>query len=307
MSKRALVVGLGAAGSRHVKTLESLGAEVVALSRRQQVGDFDLFLNSEMDLSSFEIVVVALETSMHLNALTAVRASNFSGLLLLEKPGLVDFEDVSKIESFASGGGERVAYNLRYLDGLQYLKQTILNGHTPVRVSIICRSDLSRWRPGDTRPDQYSNWLELGGGALNDLTHEIDYLRWLLGDIVYVAALGGKLGHLVGDADDSWKIICKSQSAHCSVDLSVISKREERKCVVEFEDFAVEVNLSTGRISDTRYERVIQGNQIKDTYKIMMRDVIESGGLMLPSLESNMRLLRDLMSIRLLAWNASQT
>ena len=44
---------------------------------------------------------------------------------------------------------------------------------------------------------------ELGGGVLLELSHEIDYLRWIFGEFNWVSAWHGKLSNLGIDVEDA--------------------------------------------------------------------------------------------------------
>jgi predicted dehydrogenase len=45
--------------------------------------------------------------------------------------------------------------------------------------------------------------MDLGGGVTNTLSHPFDYLRWMLGEVVYVSAALGKLSDLELDVEDN--------------------------------------------------------------------------------------------------------
>lgn len=297
MNKEALVVGLGVAGERHSIILEELGFNVIQISRRGSPESFKMLSDRQFDLSGFRVIVIAVETGMHNAVFKAIQDSGYEGVVLIEKPGIVDQVDFEVGQSMEV----RIAYNLRYLDCLLHLRRVIEEGNTPLRVTIACRSDLSKWRPGSDRENQYSKWLDLGGGALNDLSHELDYLSWVLGKVDYVGAVGGKLGNGPGDADNSWKIIGLSETAQISIDLSVISGKSIRTCLMEFEGFFIEIDLIRGTSFDSRTGILYQGRLISETYKLMLDELIYSHKTRLPDLRANALLLDDLRTIRSLS------
>jgi predicted dehydrogenase len=45
--------------------------------------------------------------------------------------------------------------------------------------------------------------MDLGGGVTSTLSHPFDYLRWMLGEVVYVSAALGKLSDLELDVEDN--------------------------------------------------------------------------------------------------------
>ena len=46
----------------------------------------------------------------------------------------------------------------------------------------------------------------MGGGVLLELSHEIDYLRWIFGEVAWVSAWAGQTGVLDLDVEDSAKL-----------------------------------------------------------------------------------------------------
>ena len=47
----------------------------------------------------------------------------------------------------------------------------------------------------------------MGGGIVLDRVHELDYLRWLMGNVKEVCALTGRLSNLEIDSEDTAEIL----------------------------------------------------------------------------------------------------
>ena len=79
---------------------------------------------------------------------------------------------------------------------------------------------------------------ELGGGVLLELSHEIDYLRWIFGEVDWVSSWVGDLGYLEIDVEDTAQLILgfKSKSMKkpviASVSLDFIRRDKCRLCTV---------------------------------------------------------------------------
>ena len=58
-------------------------------------------------------------------------------------------------------------------------------------------------RPKIDYKETVSAKAELGGGVLLELSHEIDYLRWIFGEFNWVSAWHGKLSNLEIDVEDA--------------------------------------------------------------------------------------------------------
>ena len=292
---KSLVVGLGVSGTRHQRILSELGSSADSIGRRMSPELFSKLIQGELDLSEYDLVVVATETSMHQPVLEGIARAKYSGNVLLEKPGLVDMSKASSLD----GQKIFVAYNLRYLEGLVHIKKLIEEGNKPLRVGISAMSYLPLWRPSDQREHQYSRVSSLGGGALLDLSHEIDYANWIFGDWTQVLSIGGKVGEVTVDADDSWKVIGSTElCSQISLDLSLTSQLPRRECFVDFDKFSIRYDLIAGKIE--RSDKNVQSvNLINDTYGLMIRDLIEGNIERLPTLEKNRTTLSLIEQIRL--------
>src|SRR5215813_3907127 len=65
---------------------------------------------------------------------------------------------------------------------------------------------LPDWHPWGNYRQSYSAQGELGGGANLDAIHEIDYVRWLLGEVA------GKLSQLQIDTEDVAEILLRFEN-----------------------------------------------------------------------------------------------
>jgi predicted dehydrogenase len=196
---RALVVGYGSIGKRHVRLLSELGCEVAVVSRHGDAAHRTL--DAALAAAMPDYVVVANETAAHLETVRALAAGGFAGRLLIEKP-LGEGPAVPE-GRFAQVG---VAYNLRFHPLLGVLRDR-LAGDRICAIEVYCGQYLPDWRPGDDYRAGYSADPARGGGVLRDLSHELDYLLWLGGPWRRVAALGGKLSDLEIASDDGWGLL----------------------------------------------------------------------------------------------------
>ena len=209
MTRRALVVGYGSIGARHARLLRELGLEVGIVSRRG-AGDGPSFHDLTDACRQFEpgYVVIANETVKHVDSLNALRSIGFSGWTLVEKPMAISRESLAGV---TGGPRIRVAYNLRFHPALRRLK-VLMGEDRPIAVQAYVGQYLPDWRPGTDYRASYSADKAAGGGVLRDLSHELDYLRWLFGPWSRLAATGGRRGDLEIDSDDTWCILMEHEA-----------------------------------------------------------------------------------------------
>jgi predicted dehydrogenase len=203
---RALVIGYGSIGQRHVAVLGKLGC-VVAIVSKQSIHGVTSYHDVDEAVQKFkpDYVVVANQTNLHIPTVQELSRIDYTGKVLIEKP----------LSCIASSWPEEnfektyVAYNLRFHPVVVALRDQLL-GDPAMTLSIRCGQHLSTWRPDRDFRETYSAHKDQGGGVLRDLSHELDYLLWFLGSWESVAAIGGNLDVLNIEADEAWSILMKS-------------------------------------------------------------------------------------------------
>jgi len=71
---------------------------------------------------------------------------------------------------------------------------------------------LPDWHPWEDYRQGYSARREMGGGVVLDRIHELDLMRWLMGDVAEVCALTGRLSSLEIDSEDTAEILLRFES-----------------------------------------------------------------------------------------------
>ena len=238
---RAIVVGGGSIGMRHARVLTGLGHEVVVVTQRT---DLDVpAVASVADAGDAGYAVVATETARHAASVTELADAGFAGLLLVEKPLGVDPASL--------GGFERVgvAFNLRFHPVIAALAAA-LDGRRCLTVEAYVGQHLSTWRPDRPVAEQYSAHQERGGGALRDLSHELDYLVHLFGNCTGVFARGGRYGEVTVDADDAWGIVAEHERAPLvTVQLNYLDTTTRRRLVINTGAETLEADLVAGTLT----------------------------------------------------------
>lgn len=221
MSRRIAVVGLGSIGRRHLRNLRDLCPDatiaVCRLSDESKSADIPTYANmichSLDELIQFapHAAIIATPASTHERIASALVASEIH--VLIEKPLTTDARSAARLQATikASNVVAMVGYNLRFLPGLQLIKKTIDQGQLGNILSV--RAEVGQYLP-DWRPDQdyrqsVSANAELGGGALLELSHELDYLLWLFGLPLQVIATGGNTGQLDLEVEDLVEMVMK--------------------------------------------------------------------------------------------------
>ncbi len=239
------MVGYGSIGSRHARVLSELGCDTAVISRRSV--DFPVvFGELELALSKHqpEYLVIANPTNHHHQALQILAAAGYAGRVLVEKPMFGGSMSVPQ-NAFKSLS---VAYNLRFHPLIQRI-QDLLVGETVISVQAYVGQFLPDWRPDMDYRNSYSAKAAEGGGALRDLSHELDYLGWLFGAWSAVTAVGGHLSSLEIDSDDLFVLLM--QTYRCpvvSVQVSYLDRVPRRRVTINTQHHAIELELVAGEL-----------------------------------------------------------
>lgn len=212
-----LIVGLGSIGKRHARLAREIvpGIQVVALRHRnsQDIAEpnVDYCVTSLDEALQFrpQAAVIASPSSRHMDvALPLARAGVH---LLVEKPISSTAEGVLELIETCQIHGVRLmtGYNMRFQLALQRFRELLLEERVGRVFSVRAEVGqfLPSWRPGTDYRQNVSAKAELGGGVLLELSHEIDYLRWLFGEVEWVSATLRKQSSLEIDVEDTAHLI----------------------------------------------------------------------------------------------------
>lgn len=213
MLERILIVGLGSIGRRHARLARELipGLQIGAL--RRECGEnlpadgIDHCFTSLDQALQFrpQAAVIANPATHHLQA--ALPLARAGVHLLIEKPvastqqGVQDLIDLCQLQGIIL----MTAYNLRFLPSLNYFRDSLAEGCIGKLLSVRAEVGqyLPTWRPDADYRQTVSARADLGGGVLLELSHEIDYLRWLFGDVHWVSAVLSTQSDLEIDVEDT--------------------------------------------------------------------------------------------------------
>ncbi len=213
---RVLIAGLGSIGRRHLNNLLALGERDIVLYRTYrgalEADDPDTF-PVETNLADAlghqpQAVIVANPTALHLDV--AIPAARAGCHLLLEKPVSHSLDGVGDLEAAVRQGGGRVlvGYQFRFHPGLQQVQRLLTEGAIgrPLSVRAHWGEYLPGWHPWEDFRRGYSARQDLGGGAVLTLSHPLDYLRWLLGEVAALWAFTASHSDLDLPVEDNAEI-----------------------------------------------------------------------------------------------------
>ena len=240
--QKVAVIGLGNIAKRHRKNLKQLypdctlfamsasgrQPEQTAPDSDQRIASVDALIDRKVDM-----VIVASPATYHArHALPLIRA----GVpVLIEKPVVTESGDLEALLQASQYYQTPVAvgYCLRYLSSAQKMHQ-LLQAQVIGRLynaSVEIGQYLADWRPYKDFRTTVSAKAELGGGALFELSHELDYSRWLLGELDIKAAVLRSSEELQLEVEDCVDLLAVSeQGVVTSIHLDFLQRAVHRRC-----------------------------------------------------------------------------
>jgi len=266
----ALVIGYGSIGTRHAGILNKLGCHTAVVSKREV--DFSTVyraLEEALEKEGPDYVVIASATNQHREMLLSLGRLGFTGTVLVEKPLFKDKVELPPLPFHKVF----VAYNLRFHPVIQRLK-SLLEDEVILSVQAYVGQYLPDWRPASDYRISYSALADQGGGALRDLSHELDYLTWMLGKWERVSAIGGHFSALEITSDDVFSLLYSTASCPiASVQLNYLDRMTRRFVIINTGSRTIEADLIRGTITiDNECESFI--TERDDTYRLMHQAIL---------------------------------
>jgi predicted dehydrogenase len=189
--KRILVVGGGLIGFRHLQAVQAhAGCKLVGLADPDMSIQSDVPRFAKMGDVMMPVDGVIIATPTHLHASHGIEAAERGWHMLIEKPVAEKLESAKKLETALRSKNIRslVGHHRRYHAVVQQLKACLEDGliGEVVNVSVL-------WAM--RKPDVYfeGNWRTDGGSpVMINLVHDIDILRFVIGEITQTVALRGR-------------------------------------------------------------------------------------------------------------------
>lgn len=253
MTLNILFCGLGSIGKRHARLLkQNFGHEIFAFrtfkgQEKNDLGIPEFSSWKEVESRSFDVAFITNPTNLHITS--AVECAQRGMNLFIEKPigsqldgldKLLEIVDFNRLTAY-------VAYPLRFHPVLKELKSLLRNKRI-LHTRIVCESYLPDWRPGQDHLKSYSSFKEMGGGVILDLSHEIDYVSYLFGEIESITGKHGKLNNITVDSEDYADMIISHRASITNIHLNYFSKNPQRIIEIKTDEDFLRADLINNSI-----------------------------------------------------------
>jgi predicted dehydrogenase len=256
-----LVVGAGSIGRRHIQCLKELRVANVSVcepveANQKQVqsmfGIREIFVNFADALKNmYDGVVVCVPN--HLHAAVTVPILEKGMPILLEKPIEVDLAAAQKIHTAANNYNVicQIGYCLRFSGAMEQIRGLIEGGMLGKVwcADITVGQYLPDWRPEADYRKVYSAIKSQGGGVCLDISHELDYFRWLFGEPVNIQSQVQKISGLEIEVEDvAETIVTTDRGILGRIHLDYLSRTVRRKLSIIAEKGNLEYDFVGGTL-----------------------------------------------------------
>ncbi|GAB1266003.1 Gfo/Idh/MocA family protein [Aurantivibrio infirmus] len=245
-SDRFLLVGLGSIGKRHLSNLRKIRPRAFIIVLRSTIlvtketkiplgADVIVGTIEEALLFSPRMAIIASPSNFHIDVAKSLAEHGIH--LMIEKPISNNLNGVEELISYCEN--EKLilltAYNFRFSRIARKFDELLQSGIIGKVVHVIVDTGqyLPDWRPGSDYKKGVSARAELGGGAVLELSHEIDYIRWFFGEVDTVFAKIKNSNLLEIDVEDSVDaLLAMKTGVSINLHMDFLQRSPNRVCKV---------------------------------------------------------------------------
>lgn len=213
---RFALIGCGRIAMNHLNAALDNGLQVVALCDIFPAAMDTLAASAGLDqvhkytdyhemLKQEDLDLVAITTKSSIHAETALDCIRADVNVIIEKPMALSLADADAIISESQKRNVKVCacHQNRFNKSVQKVRSAVENGDLGKMLYATAAIRWSRDRAYYEQAPWRGTWAEDGGALMNQCVHNIDLLRWMMGDeIVEVFAITDQLTHDYIEAED---------------------------------------------------------------------------------------------------------
>ena len=293
---KLLTIGCGAIGRRHAENAKKY-AEVSIYDENDLVSQT---VGAALQVPTFRTLasalqwlpdVVVVSTPPHSHVSIASQAIVAGAHVLIEKPISNVVHGVDLLIRTARENNRKiyVVCNMRFHPAVIVVQKNL----TKIGRPFFARAHYGNYLP-NMRPDRdyrslYAAKRSLGGGVILDAIHEVDYLRWLLGEVESVIASAATLSDLEIDVEDyASLLLTHNNGVRSEIHLDYLQQCKRRGCEIVGEQgtllweslgkkpelCTVKLFLKATQTWETLYQETME--DLNQPYDLLMQSLIHA-------------------------------
>lgn len=277
---KALLIGYGSIGRRHTEILDKLFNFQVDIITKQNIKNYNCFKSLDIinNLDSYDYYLITSPTHLHYEQLLYLNTHLTNKKIFVEKP-IFNTSHSLEIKNFIY-----VGYNLRYTFVVDKLKK-IIGKEKILFIQSYVGQYLPTWRKNIDYKNSYSASKKQGGGVLLDLSHELDYIQYLCGNITEIKSYNEKISNLKIDSDDIFTAVGKIKTGTIfNVTMDYISKQTMRYCIIHLKQKTIYADfiknlIRVSTVDNMQYTISCQKEIDNYSYYNMHYDILNSNNV----------------------------
>jgi|MDTC01.3.fsa_nt_gb spore coat polysaccharide biosynthesis protein SpsF len=288
---KAVVIGCGSIGQRHIKNLKSIGVKSIYALRTKKGFHQDLpddlgviELNDWNDIvkEKPDIAIISNPTSLHLE--TALKLIPLVKGVLMEKPLSNSLKGVDRLIKLINKNNTVLfmGHNLMFHPIISNIKELINSNNVGNIINIQCQVGhwLPDWHPYENYKKSYFAKKKLGGGVALTLIHEIHLAIELAGKPLEVCGMksSSSLLDVEKDIDVISDIMIKHDSGCVSqIHLDYIQKPFHRSGLITFEQSWISYDFNehkvVAQLPDNKLPSIIWSDKSYDNNEMYIKQL----------------------------------
>ena len=301
---RFLIVGLGSIGKRHQENLGKV-CPSSEISVHHHDEDIDKALSQ-----GYDAVFITNPTSEHIPI--ALKAAEKGSNLFIEKPVSHNLDGADELLRIVKEKNliAAVGFNMRFHPAIEEMKKFLPGLGRLYFARLQYGEYLPDWHPDEDYREGYSAKTELGGGALLTLSHQLDYLLWLKGEMPSQSfSMSSRVSNLEIDAEDNVELLLSYNDGFIAeFNMNYLQKQHTRTCQIVGEKGALEWdyygNTLTSYDNETKEKNIIWNDPAFERNDMYLKEVkhfvdcIKGDKKPLINLEEGLKSLRVILSAK---------
>jgi predicted dehydrogenase len=263
LPKKIVFFGLGSIAKKHIKLIQnghpefSLYAFRDHKKKREASLLKEIYSWEEIDKLKPDIAFITNPTFLHIQ--TAINCAKRGMTLFIEKPIGVDDKNLNILIEIVEKKNlaTYVGYNLRFHPIIEAIKE-YLKEYSFLHMRVFTTSYLPNWRTTRNHLETYSAKSKEGGGVILDLSHEVDYVSYLLNGVKHIKGqFGRRSKKITVDAEDYADLLLETECGPVNIHINFLSQVRQREIWIDFEEISIKADLIGSTINEYRNEKIV--------------------------------------------------
>ena len=257
-----LVIGSGNIAIRHIKNIKNIFPnKIIYVLKRTNIqldkffyGKNIVVIKSLEEITSMNNKSIALICSPASNHSDDIKITIKKGFnIFVEKPLMTNRNRISSLVNTVSKTNKitHIGYNMRFTNRIDFIKKKIftnkISNIKSVHINVF--TDFRKWRNNKNYKETVSFNRALGGGVINELSHEVDYMIYLFGKPKSVIVYKIDQHKLKSDVELNIKATFKyHNNLNINFCANMLSNENERKCIISTKNENIIINHLANQI-----------------------------------------------------------